>query len=45
MAGELELNICILNLSNPSLDDGKLLELMAEVPADSVRRCATQADG
>jgi chaperone BCS1 len=36
MAGELELNICILNLSNPSLDDGKLLELMAEVPADSI---------
>ena len=36
MAGELRLNICILNLSNPSLDDGKLLELMAAVPADSV---------
>lgn len=36
MAGELRLNICILNLSNPTLDDGKLLELMAEVPTDSV---------
>ena len=36
MAGELQLNICILNLSNPNLDDGKLLELMAEVPADSL---------
>ena len=36
MAGELRLNICILNLSNPTLDDGKLLELMAEVPTDSI---------
>ena len=36
MAGELGLNICILSLSNPVLDDGKLLELMAEVPADSI---------
>jgi chaperone BCS1 len=36
MAGELRLNICILNLSDPMLDDGKLLELMAEVPSDSV---------
>jgi chaperone BCS1 len=36
IAGELKLSICILNLSNSSLDDGRLLELMAEVPTDSI---------
>ena len=36
IAGELNLDIFILNLSNASLDDSKLIELMAEVPSESV---------
>ncbi len=36
IASELRLDICILNLSNHSLNDEKLMELMANIPMNSL---------
>lgn len=36
IASELNLNICVLSLSNPNMSDDRLMSLMDDLPADSV---------